>query len=171
MININTKSIRDYFRLWQTEDEGHLPLKNSIDKDSGKIPECGTPWDIIDSYLDEIPDAVIRDPNTTWGTDMPEMVHVLVKERGVNANQVNFDCDSDWKRQVAKTYNVQYNTNNHDLRRDVSFEDSNMKKQFTVNLINYKYTDVVDNSNNEKRSTSVSRSDRVLNGLSYVAPD
>lgn len=171
MIIIDKKSIRDYFRLWQTEDDGHLPLKNIIDKDSSEIPGCGTPWDIIDIYLNEIPDSVIQDPNTTWATDMPEVVHALVKERGVNPNNVYLDCDSDWKRQVAKTYKIQYNTSNDDLRRDVSYEDSDMKRQFTVNLINYKYTDIVDNSNNEKRSAPISRSDRVLNGLSYVKPD
>lgn len=162
--------LREFFKLWQTEDNGHLPNNKLINKDSVDIPKCGTPWAVLEEYINLIPNQVLKDPNLTIGTDIPELVHILVKEKGLDPAKIDLDCDSIWKQEVAKTYGVVYNKDISITRSDINSENNDMKKKFTVNIINHKYTDIVDNSHIPgKQNTPVSMSkQRIINGLSYV---
>lgn len=174
MFNFKTNvTPREAFRLLQLQDEGHCPLVDagkkgieSYDPASGVIPEIGTPWDVCEDYIDSIPSHLIENAEINIGTDIPEVVHILVKERGVNPQRINLDCDSGFKIKLAKFYKVCYSHGN-DERRDIHWRDSIMKKQFDVNLINHKYTDIIHNPG--KKPTPVSKSkERINNGFSYV---
>lgn len=163
---MNTKQMaREYFKLWQTEDTGHLPGVNPgelYDKDSTEIPKFGTPWEHIEKLLDELPLSFWEDETATIATDIPEVVHIVVKERGIDPSRVDLDCDSVWKQTVAKTYKVSYNVDITNRRSETEREKNDMKKQFRVNIINHKYTDTVG------KNGKVARPDRIIKGLSYV---
>lgn len=161
---------REYFRLWQTEDDGHLPNHKLVNTESTEVPKSGTPWEHIETYLDLLPLSFWEDKTADIGTDIPELVHILVHEKGLDPDRIDLDCDSVWKQEVAKMYKVNYNKDTNIIRRDTEWNESDMKKQFTVNIINHKYTDVIDNSHIPgKQNTTIARSrERIMNGLSYV---
>ena len=165
-------TFEEQFRLTQLEDVGHVPLikeKNgtrTFKRDGNKIPVIGTPFKHVRMYINNIPKPIRSSEATLWHTDMPEVVHILIAEMKVNPLQIWLDTDSDFKRNLAKSYGINYNNNDKTMRRDTLWqeqEDEEMKKQFTVNLINYKFSDTGPNGGRVPKSRK-----RIQNGLSYV---
>ena len=171
---MQSQEYENYFRINQAEhDNGHVPCKNDDKKKEDKflsdehgIPMVGTPWRYVRDILANIPNSVIADTTKQWHTDIPEAVHILIMEKKVKPSQIWLDADSEWKRNLAIFYEINYNKNEAGLRRDVPWrdqKDDEMKKQFDVNLINYKFVDVTPNGGKVSRGQQ-----RITNGFSYV---
>ena len=164
---MNLTQLENYFRSWQTNDEGHAPgiRKGISQRDKYGVPLIGTPFASVRDFINAIPNEVLTDSASTYGIDIPEAAHILILEKNIDPKQIWIDADSQWKKDVAYSYGINYNSDINNLRRDISWNDQTdeeMKRQFTVNLINYKFTE---NTGNKSESKSLPR---IRNGLSYV---